>query len=84
MQANVQRRHRNSTIRFWIGWVARNILIPVMWFLFDEKTAKNKLYALLMILCTLPVIFLDGDATATVFIGMIAVPMFFARENWIL
>lgn len=27
--------------------------------------------------------FLDGDATATVFVSMFAVPMFFAKENWI-
>lgn len=45
---------------------------------------RNKLYAVLLILCTLPIVFLDGDATATVFMAMIAVPMFFAKENWIL
>jgi hypothetical protein len=44
---------------------------------------KNKLYALLLIACTLPVTFLDGDATATVFISMIAVPMFFSKKQWI-
>ena len=44
---------------------------------------KNKLYALLLIACTLPVRLLEGDAPATVFIAMIAVPMFFAKENWI-
>ena len=44
---------------------------------------KNKLYALLLIACTLPVMFLEGDATATVFVSMIAVPMFFAKANWI-
>ena len=44
---------------------------------------KNKLHALLLIACTLPIMFLEGDATATVFVSMIAVPMFFAKENWI-
>lgn len=44
---------------------------------------KNKLYALLLITCTLPVMFLEGDATATVFVSVIAGPMFFAKENWI-
>lgn len=44
---------------------------------------KNKLYALLLIACTMPVMLLEGDATATVFMSMIAVPMFFSKENWI-
>lgn len=44
---------------------------------------RNKLYALLLIICTLPVMLLEGDATATVFVAMIALPMFFAKENWI-
>ncbi len=51
---------------------------------FDVELLKNKLYAILLILCTLPVVFLDGDATVTVFIGFIAIPMFFAKEPWIL
>ncbi len=46
-------------------------------------TLKNKLYALLLIACTLPVTLLEGDATATVFVGFIAVPMFFAKESWV-
>lgn len=52
--------------------------------MFKPELIRNKLYALLLIACTLPVMFLEGDATATVFISMIAVPMFFAKENWIL
>ena len=52
--------------------------------MFKPELIRNKLYALLLIACTLPVMFLEGDATATVFIAMIAVPMFFAKENWIL
>ena len=51
-----------------------------MW---SPELVRNKLYALLLIACTLPVIFMEGDATATVFVSMIAVPMFFAKENWI-
>lgn len=61
-----------------------HILITVASLLVDTETMKNKLYAVLLIACTLPVMFLEGDATATVFISMIAVPMFFAKENWIL
>lgn len=51
--------------------------------MFKRELLQNKLYAILLILCTLPIIFLDGDATATVFIAMIAVPMFLAKGNWI-
>ena len=51
--------------------------------MFKRELLQNKIYAILLIVCTLPIIFLDGDATATVFMGMIAVPMFFAKENWI-
>lgn len=60
------------------------ILITVVSFLIDAETLRNKLYAALLILCTLPIVFLEGDATATIFVAMIAVPMFFAKENWIL
>lgn len=60
-----------------------DILIALAGMLLDSRTLKNKIYALLLIGCTLPVIFLEGDATATVFVGMFAVPMFFAKENWI-
>lgn len=61
-----------------------DILITVASLLIDTETLRNKIYAVLLILCTLPIVFLEGDATATVFVGMIAVPMFFAKENWIL
>ncbi len=60
-----------------------DILIALAGLLFDSRTLKNKLYALLLISCTLPVMFLEGDATATVFVGFIAVPMFFAKESWV-
>lgn len=60
-----------------------DILVALVRLLLDSRTLKNKLYALLLIGCTLPVIFLEGDATATIFVGTFAVPMFFAKENWI-
>ena len=47
------------------------------------KTFKNKLYAVGLMLCGSVPTFLEQDATALVFIGMIAVPLFFAKENWI-
>lgn len=61
-----------------------DILITAASLLIDTETLKNKIYAVLLILCTFPIVFLEGDATATVFVAMIAVPMFFAKENWIL
>ena len=43
---------------------------------------KNKLAAVGLILATVPCILLEGDATATVFVAMFAVPMFFSRQQW--
>lgn len=48
------------------------------------KTLKNKVFAILMlILGYMPVIIID-DCTALVIISLFAVPLFFARENWII
>ena len=60
-----------------------DILIALVGLLFDSRTLKNKLYALMLIGCTLPITFLERDATATVCISLIAIPMFFAKENWV-
>jgi len=43
----------------------------------------NKLCALLLIAAGLIVLALDGDGTALVVVAMIAVPLFFAKEDWI-
>lgn len=59
-----------------------DILVALAGMLLNSRTLKNKLYAFLLIGCTIPVILLEGDATATIFVGFIAVPMFFAK-NWI-
>lgn len=61
-----------------------DILIALVGLLFDSRTLKNKLYAVLLILCTLPIVFLEGDGTATAFISLFAIPMFFAKDSWIL
>lgn len=47
------------------------------------KTLKNKLYAIALLLCGYIPVLIDGDGTAFVFLGMIAIPLFFAKENWI-
>lgn len=47
------------------------------------ETLKNKLCAIGLLTCgSIPALIID-DATALVFMGMIAVPLFFARKNWI-
>lgn len=51
--------------------------------LYMFETFWNKVCAVSMILCGMVPVFIDKDATALVFIGIIAVPMFFARTNWI-
>ena len=49
-----------------------------------RETLKNKLSAIaLLIVGTIPVM-IDGDGTALVFLGCIAIPMFFAKENWMI
>lgn len=47
-----------------------------------HKLFKNKLYAsLLILLGLLSIKILDGDITAFVFVSMLALPVFFAKEN---
>lgn len=41
----------------------------------------QKIIAFLMVALTIPVIVLDGDATATVFMLFLAVPMFFSKKK---
>ncbi len=52
-------------------------------FRIKRELLKNKLYALILIglgwLSILP----DRDGTFLVFISMIAIPLFFSKENWI-
>lgn len=50
---------------------------------FDMDLVRNKLAAVALVALTIPCMALDGDATATVFMAMIAVPMFFSRKPWI-
>lgn len=61
-----------------------DILLAAADLFFDVELLKNKLYAILLIACTLPITLLESDATATVFVAMFAVPMFFAKKPWIL
>lgn len=47
------------------------------------KTLKNKLYAVVLLICGYLPVLIDKDATALVFFAFIAIPLFFAKENWI-
>lgn len=47
------------------------------------KTLKNKLCAVVLLICGYLQVLIDKDATALVFLALIAVPMFFAKENLI-
>lgn len=60
-----------------------DILVAMTKLLVDTGTLKNKLYATLLIGCTIPVTLIEGDATATVFVGLFAVPMFFTKKRWV-
>lgn len=48
-----------------------------------ERTLGNKTVAIAMIMIGTFVMHLSGDATALVFLSMLAVPLFFAWEQWI-
>lgn len=47
------------------------------------KTLKNKLYAIVLLICGYLPVLIDKDATALVFFAFIAIPLFLAKENWI-
>ncbi len=48
-----------------------------------KKTWKNKLVSLILVLLGYLTTFIDGDATAFAFMLIIAVPLFFAKKNYI-
>lgn len=48
-----------------------------------KRTIGNKICAITMVAAGGLVTMLSGDATALVFLLMLAVPMFFAWEQWI-
>jgi hypothetical protein len=47
------------------------------------KTWKNKLAAIALLAMGYVGIVLENDATAFVLFALFAIPMFFAKENWI-
>lgn len=47
------------------------------------KTMKNKLYALALMGAGVIPVLIERDATALIFFGSIALPLFFAKEDWI-
>ena len=52
-----------------------------MW---KRELIRNKIYAVLMVLASLPVVILEKDGTVLLLSLFFGVPMFFAKENWIM
>lgn len=52
-----------------------------MW---KRELIRNKIYAVLMVLVSLPVVILERDGTVLLLSLFFGVPMFFAKENWIM
>ena len=48
-----------------------------------KRTAKNKIVAVALLAITLLPSIIDKDGTALVFIALIAIPLFFAKKNYI-
>jgi hypothetical protein len=48
-----------------------------------KKTWKNKLVSVLLFFSGCVPIWIDGDGTAFVFLLMFAIPLFFAKNNYI-
>jgi hypothetical protein len=72
-----------SIITFTKSGEGRSIICPFKKVKKRYKTTQNKIHALILILIGLVPIWLDNDATAFVFLLIFAVPLFFAKENWI-
>lgn len=47
------------------------------------KTWKNKVTAILLVLAGSVPVWLSNDATVLVFTSMFAVPLFFAKRQWV-
>lgn len=52
-----------------------------MW---KRELIKNKVYSAVLISLGAITVPIESDATAFIFLLMIGVPLFFAKENWIL
>lgn len=52
-----------------------------MW---KRELIRNKIYSVLMVLASLPVVILERDGTVLLLSLFFGVPMFFAKENWIM
>lgn len=48
-----------------------------------RRTLKNKLCAIILFVTGVASTFIDGNITFLVFATLFAIPLFFARENWI-
>ena len=48
----------------------------------DWQTMKEKIMAILMLLCTLPVVNFEKDITVTIIIAMFSLPLFTSRKKY--
>lgn len=48
-----------------------------------RRTYMNKLCAIALLICGTVPVMIDGDGTFLLFAGIIAIYMFFAKDNWI-
>lgn len=51
--------------------------------MFTKELMKNKIMSIILMVIGVLSIFIEGDATFTIFSLMIGLPLFFAKKNWI-
>ena len=49
-----------------------------------KVTIKNKIVAVSLMLLTLPILLIEKDGTSILFMSIISIPLFFAKNNWIM
>ena len=48
-----------------------------------SNTIKNKMYSIALMATGIIPVLICGDATFLLFVSIVAVPMFFSKEQWI-
>lgn len=51
--------------------------------MFNSELIKNKIAAILLLVIGFLTMLIDNDGTAFLLIALVAIPLFFAKENWI-
>lgn len=50
----------------------------------NNSTLANKVVSVILLIASLPVVILELDITCLVLMSMVAVPLFFAKSNYII